>query len=109
MVGILPPKTMKFYIKDSLLNNKVVYFNTLQEVIVYLETLCVRKFKQSRKQYMIEMESLGHGYDDDTGANFTELMADHFHIGAVRADGGLVKTNLHELSRNIKYRKEMGD
>ena len=55
------------------------------------------------------MSELGHGYDDPQGINFTNLMSDHFEIGALKKDGKLVQTNIHELARNNKYRNEMGD
>ena len=37
-----------------------------------------KKFKKSRKELMFEMESLGHGYDDPQGANFTAMMGEYF-------------------------------
>ena len=55
------------------------------------------------------MESLGHGYDDPQGVNFTTMMGEYFEVGALKKDGRMVRTNIHELARNLKYRKEMGD
>lgn len=99
---------MKYYIEDTTLN-KVVYFDDVNNLIPYLEGVCARKFKQSRKEYMYEMVTLGHGFDDPQGVHFTEMMSGHFNIGILREDGRHVRTNVHELQRNLKYRREMGD
>lgn len=99
---------MKYYIEDTTLN-KTVYFSDVNDLIPYLEGVCARHFKQSRKNYMYEMVTLGHGFDDPQGVYFTELMSGHFNIGVLRDDGRHVRTNVHELQRNLKYRNEMGD
>lgn len=99
---------MSYYIKDTTIN-KIVSFTDPNEVVSYLENLCRKKLKKSRKEFMFEMESLGHGYDDPQGANFTAMMGEHFEVGALKKDGRMVRTNVHELARNLKYRKEMGD
>jgi hypothetical protein len=52
---------------------------------------------------------LGHGQDDPQGVNFTTMMGEYFEVGALKKDGRMVRTNIHELARNLKYRKEMGD
>jgi hypothetical protein len=31
------------------------------------------------------------------------------HIYFLKKDGRMVRTNIHEMARNLKYRKEMGD
>ena len=98
----------RYYIKDITIN-KVVIKNTVPEIVSYLESLCKKVFKQNRSVFMNEMISLGHGYDDPQGAYFTELLADKCETGIIRNDGSLVKTNIHEHSRNVKYRNEMGD
>jgi hypothetical protein len=99
---------MSYYINDTTIN-EVVRFIDPNEVVGYLENLCRKKFKKSRKEFMFEMESLGHGYDDPQGANFTAMMGEYFEVGALKKDGRMVRTNIHEMSRNLKYRKEMGD
>lgn len=99
---------MSYYIKDTIVN-EVLKFDDPNDVVVHLEYLCLKKFRKSRKDFMFEMESLGHGYDDPKGINFTNLMSDHFEVGAIKSDGRLTRTNIHELSRNLKYRNEMGD
>ncbi len=99
---------MSYYIKDTTIN-KVLTFTDPNEVVGYLENLCRKKLKKSRKELMFEMETLGHGYDDPQGINFTTTMSDHFEVGAIKKDGRMIRTNIHELARNLKYRKEMGD
>jgi hypothetical protein len=99
---------MSYYIKDTTIG-EVVQKNTLQEFVLYLEQVCVRYNKKSRAVFMDDMISIGHGYDDLEGAYFTELMSLTFDIGVCRKDGKLVRTNIHEHSRNIKYRTQMGD
>ena len=98
----------RYYIKDDI-NKQLVFKQTVQEVVSYLETLCPRIHRQTRKDYMVEMVSLGHGYDDDQGAYFTELLGADFDIGGVKRDGKHVKCNIHEHARNVRYRNEMGD
>jgi hypothetical protein len=99
---------MKYYINDTTIK-KNVYFDDVNDVVKYLETLCVKKFNQTRKGWMFEMSTLGHGWDDPQGANFTELMTEYFDVGVFRDDNRHVRTNIHELRRNMKYRNEMGD
>tara|TARA_R110000868_G_scaffold9602_13_gene47340 strand:- start:1694 stop:1996 length:303 start_codon:yes stop_codon:yes gene_type:complete len=98
----------RYYIKDDL-NKQVVFKQTVPEVVSYLETICQRIHRQSRKNYMDEMVSLGHGYDDNQGAYFTELMAKTVDIGIVTKDGRLKRCNIHEHARNQKFKTEMGD
>jgi len=99
---------MKYYIDDTTIK-QVVYFSDINDVLIYLEQLCKKKFKQNRKEWMFEMQTLGHGFDDAQGVYFTELMGGYFNIGVLRDDGRHVKTNIYELQRNLKYRNEMGD
>jgi hypothetical protein len=99
---------MKYYIKDTTIN-KIVYFEDINNIVPYLEQLCKKTFKQDRKTWMFEMQTLGHGFDDAQGIYFTELMTGHFDVGVLRDDGRHIKTNVHELQRNLKYRNEMGD
>lgn len=99
---------MKYYIKDTV-NNRTVYFNDANEIVQYLESLVIQKFNMNRKTYMFEMTTIGHGFDDPQGIYFTELMSEYFEIGIFRNDGRHVRTNVHELQRNLKYRTETGD
>lgn len=98
----------RYYIKEP--SNKLVFYcSTVTEAVKKLEQLCSKITKQDRKTFMLEMISLGHGYDDPNGAYFTELMADKIEIGVVTKDGKLKRCNIHEHARNAKYRNEMGD
>ena len=99
---------MSYYIKDTTIN-KIIYKKNVQEVVKHLEEVCKRFHRKSRNIYMDEMISLGHGYDDDQGVYFTELLSADFDIGVVKKDGKHLKCNIHEHARNIKYRNEMGD
>lgn len=99
---------MRYFVKDKTVND-IIFKNTVGEMVNYLEEVCNRFHKKSRKTFMIDMESIGHGYDDPTGINFTELMGNDFEIGVIKSDGRLVRTNIHEHDRNVKYRDVMGD
>lgn len=99
---------MSYYIKDTTIN-KIIYKNNVQEVVKHLEEVCKRYHRRTRSSYMDEMVSLGHGYDDDQGAYFTELLGADFDIGVVKRGGKHVKCNIHEHARNVRYRNEMGD
>lgn len=98
----------KYYIKEPA-GKSVFYCNTVPEVVGTLEQLCRKITRQDRKAFMLEMVSLGHGYDDPHGAYFTELMADKVEIGVFGKDGRHKRCNVHEHARNAKYRNEMGD
>lgn len=98
----------RYYIKDDI-NKQLVYKQTVPEVVSYLETLCPRIHRQTRKDYMVEMVSLGHGYDDNQGAYFAELMSKSVDFGIVTKDGRLKRCNIHEYARNQKFKTEMGD
>ncbi len=99
---------MKYFIKDTT-TNQLIIVDTLPQAVNYLENLCKKTLRKSRKQFMDEMVSLGHGYDDDSGAYFTQLMSEKFQIGIQKDNGKLVKTNIHEATRNYKFRNELGD
>lgn len=97
-----------YYIKNEL-DQKIVYCESVPEVVENLELICKKLTKKSRSEFMTEMVSLGHGYDDPQGIYFTELMADKFDIGVVSRDGRHKRCNIHEHARNVKYRSVMGD
>lgn len=100
---------MKYYIIDKEQNvESPYYFNTLQELIVYLEGAVIRRFKKTRTQYMQHLIELGYGYDDPAGKVFTQSMGEYFNFGVVK-NGRLVKCNVHEVELYSKYRTEMGD
>jgi len=98
----------RYYIKDDI-NKKLIFAQNVPEVVSYLETLCRIIHRQTRKDYMIEMISLGHGYDDNNGAYFSELMSKTINFGIVTKDGRLKRCNIHEHERDQKFKAEMGD
>jgi len=99
---------MKYYIKDSTVG-KIIEKDNVLELVTYLEEVCQRHFKKSRKSYMDDMISLGYGYDDVNGMYFTERMSEIFDIGVKRNDSVYYRTNIHEHARNLHYKEEMGD
>lgn len=58
---------------------------------------------------MDEMISLGHGYDDNDGENFTSLLSNQIEMGRILPDGRYKMCSIHEHARTEKYRDEMGD
>lgn len=99
---------MSYYIVDTTIN-QVIEKNSVQEIVNYAEQLCEKYYKRSRKSYMDEMISIGHGYDDPQGVNFIQLMSDKFETGVIKSSGKMVRTNIHEHMRNVKYKDMMGD
>ena len=76
---------MQIYITDTTITPpKDVILGSYQAAIGYLESMSKRAFGQSRKDYMLLLESMGHGYDDTTSVNFVRAMAERFNIGIVR-------------------------
>jgi hypothetical protein len=96
----------KYYIQDNTIG-KYVYFDTLNELVAYYNTLIPRAFHISRNQYMQNLIDLGHGYDDKDGVTITQALADQFNIGIVKKNGTLMKTDVHAASRFLK--EEYGD
>jgi hypothetical protein len=103
----------KYYIVDSTKrqNNKnpVILFETTDGVIKYLEGMCLRKFKQNRKQYMDNVESLGFGSDDPAGRNFYEQMTQYFNAGVVRSDSNPVQCNIFDAEKFLKSKDVHGN
>lgn len=78
---------MTFYIVDTTLgSSEFVTFSDYKSLVSYLETMCVRKFNQSRKQQMLMLESIGHGYDDSDSVTFVRFMASQFDMGIIRSN-----------------------
>ena len=103
----------KYYIVDSTKrqNNKnpVMLFETSDGVIKYLEGMCLRKFKQNRKQYMDNVESLGFGSDDAGGRNFYEQMIQYFNTGVIRSDSNPVQCNIFDAEKFLKSKDVHGN
>lgn len=91
---------MIIYIKDTTVNpQREVTFDSYQSAVIYLQDLCKRAFGQSRKERMLHLESIGHGYDDSTGVNFVRSLAESFEMGVVR-DGRRMRCDISALLFN---------
>jgi hypothetical protein len=103
----------KYYIVDSTKskNNKnpVMLFETSDGVIKYLESMCLRKFKQNRQVYMNNVESLGFGPDDKEGRNFYEQMTQYFNTGVIRKDSTPVQCNIFDAEKFLKSKNVHGN
>ena len=76
---------MQIYITDTTLKPvKDVLFNDYNSAVKYLEGVSQRAFGQSRKDYMILLESCGHGEDDRGSVAFVRAMAERINIGIIR-------------------------
>jgi|TARA_R110000868_G_C10538508_1_gene734687 hypothetical protein len=98
---------MKYYILDTTIGKNPVFFSELNEVIKYLEGSCKRTTGLSRKDYMQNRVDLGHPYDESSGRNFIEAMAETINMGLVKNDG-LMRCNICEATHYSKYTNEMG-
>lgn len=88
---------MQIYITDTTIPSiKNVTFNTYGDVVKYLEGMCQRSFGQSRKRYMLLLESMGHGEDDSNSVNFVRGMSERFNIGVIR-EGRTVKCDITSI------------
>ena len=99
---------MKYYIIDTTVTDKNKTFNSIEEVVKYLEGTVLRKFSLSRADYMQNLIDLGYGYDDQKGATFVQSLSEYFNIGVLR-NGAPMRTNIHEATYHNKFRKEFGD
>lgn len=76
---------MQIYITDtSVTPVKDVVFNNYNSAVKHLESMSQRAFGQSRKNYMLLLESMGHGDDDSNSINFVRAMAERFPMGVIR-------------------------
>lgn len=86
---------MQYYVIDTTLNSaEEKRFGSYNEVVRYLEGMSQRAYGQTRKQRMIMLEEIGHGYDDSGSVTFVRSMAEKFNMGVLR-DG---------LNRNERLR-----
>ena len=77
---------MQIYITDTTINPvKDVVFNTYMAAVKHLEGMVRRAFGQTRKDYMLLLESVGHGDDDGNSVNFVRAMAERFEMGVLRS------------------------
>jgi len=75
---------MQIYITDTTVKPaKDILLNTYPEAVKYLEGMSSRS-GQSRKNFMILLESCGHGDDDRGSVTFVRAMAERYNIGIIR-------------------------
>ena len=91
----------KLYIQDSTIGQYVT-FNTVPELVSYLNALIPRAFKISRSEYVQNLIDLGHGYDDPQGIMITRAMADQFNIGVIK-NNSYVRTDVHAYLQFPKF------
>lgn len=68
----------KFYVRDG---KDIKYFDEVSEVVSFLEKVVFLKCGMNRADWMQHIMDLGHGYDDNSGRNFTESLAEQVEIG----------------------------
>lgn len=85
----------KFYIQDTTVG-KYVTFDTVPQVVKYLEGMIPRAFKMSKESYIQNLLDLGYGYDDRGGVMLTRVMGEQFNIGVVK-DNNYIRTDIHTV------------
>jgi hypothetical protein len=91
---------MIIYIKDTTVNPiQEMTFDNYNSAVQYLGDVSKRAYGQSRKDRMIHLESIGHGYDDPTGVNFVRSLAEHFEMGVIR-EGRRVRCDITAMLFN---------
>lgn len=98
---------MKYYIQDTTIGNKIIYFDKINELVSYFNNLIPRAYGINRNQYVQNLIDLGYGYDDADGVTLTQVLSEQFNIGVVRKNGKHEKTDVHQASRFLK--DEYGD
>jgi hypothetical protein len=102
-----------YYIVDSTVKengkNPVRLFSTVPGVIKHLEVMCKRQFNRTRAQYMTDVESIGHGGDEETGRAFYDQMEQYFNMGVIRGGKEPVKTNIFQADAFSKIKNEHGN
>ena len=91
----------KFYIQDATIN-RYVTFDTLPELVKYINNMIPRAFNMSREQYVQNLIDLGHGYDDPEGVMVTRAISEEFNVGVIK-NNTCVKTDVHTAAA---YQKE---
>lgn len=103
----------KYYIIDTTVKkggkNPVIIFENVPSVINHLEGMCKRQLGMSRRDYMLNCESLGHGVDEPTGRAFFEQMEQYFTIGLLRSDSKPIKCNIFEANTSALTKDVHGD
>jgi hypothetical protein len=86
----------KLYIQDSTIG-RYVTFETVPQLVSYLNAMIPRAYKMSREEYVQNLIDLGYGYDDPQGVMLTRAMADQFNIGIIK-NSAYVRTDVHTVS-----------
>jgi hypothetical protein len=98
---------MKMYIIDTTVTpERVIISDDYKTLVKQLETMIFRKLGKSRKEYMKELEGLGHGYDDNESVTFVRAMSEIFNIGVIRQNK-LIRCDI--ASAEVFYKEEYGD
>lgn len=87
----------KLYIQDSTIGQYVT-FNTVPELVDYLNKMIPRAFKLTRSDYVQNLLDLGYGYDDRDGVMLTRAMAEQFNMGVIK-NNTYVRTDVHSIAR----------
>ena len=96
-----------FYVIDRTTTPaKEVRFGTYAEIVRYLEGMSQRAYGQTRRQRMIMLEEIGHGYDDRESVTFVRSMAQEFEMGVIRNDAGVQRRMKCDISAVALYQKE---
>jgi len=98
---------MILYVIDTTKNPpQNVQFENYQNIVKYLEGVCNRAYNMTRKERMIMLESLGHGYDDPDSVTFVRSMADRVEMGIIRNDAGELRRMKCDIPSIALYQKE---
>ena len=91
------------YIVDTTIKpSQEIRFNSYSPAVKRLEEMSIRAFGQTRKNRMLVLEELGHGYDDPDSINFVRSMAESFNMGVIR-EGLKMRCDITTISL---YQKE---
>lgn len=96
---------MKYYIHDTTVG-KVVYFNTINELVGYYDKFIPRAYNVSKPQFVQHLIDLGHGFDDN-GVVLTRAISENYNIGVLRKGNKHERTDIFEATRFLK--EEYGD
>lgn len=98
---------MTFYIIDTTVNPPREFrFNDYASTIRHLEGMSQRAYGQTRKQRMIMLEEIGHGYDDRDSVTFVRSMATQFEMGVIRNNAGVLNRMKCDITSIALYQKE---
>lgn len=98
---------MIFYIIDSTLKpTQEVRFTDYLSTVKHLEGMSKRAYNQTRKQRMIMLEEIGHGYDDRDSVSFVRSMASQFEMGVIRNNAGALNRMKCDIPSIALYQKE---